>query len=199
MGCPARRMSLSNSGVRNNVHEVYDGARIAARAGVPLTWITNNRTKAGMYDVRPLCAADLDLVCGHRERMFREASFSEEVLAAMAGPFRQWLRPRLEDGRYLGWIAEADKVPVGGIGFVIIDWPPHPSHPALDRRGYILNLFLEPMHRRAGLAKRIMALATAEIKRQGITFMVLHATELGRPVHERLGWSPTTEMAISMA
>ena len=51
-------------------------------------------------------------------------------------------------------------VVIAGIGMMVIDWPPHPSHPADHRRAYILNVFfVEPEHRRKGLAKRLLALA----------------------------------------
>jgi hypothetical protein len=40
-----------------------------------------------------------------------------------------------------------------------------------------------------------MNLADAEFARRGIGFAILHATELGRPVYENLGWVPTAEMA----
>jgi GNAT superfamily N-acetyltransferase len=95
----------------------------------------------------------------HRERMFREAGWSEEVLTAMAEPFRRWLAPRVQDGRYIGWVAEEDVTAIAGLGMMIIEWSPHPSHPTLDRRGYILNLFVEPAHRRARLASRLMGMA----------------------------------------
>ena len=151
-----------------------------------------------MYEIRSLHPSDLDLVCLHRERMFKEAGWPEEVLSDMAGPFRQWLAPRLKDGDYIGWVAEINGTAVAGLGMRFIEWPPHPSHPAQDRRGYILNLFVEPEHRRAGLASRLMGMAIGEARRRGIVFIVLHATELGRPLYEKLGWKPTREMAISL-
>lgn len=152
-----------------------------------------------MYTVRALRASDIDLVCLHRERMFREAGWSDEVLSAMAEPFRQWLAPRVQDGRYVGWVAANDVTAIAGLGMMIIEWSPHPSHPAQDRRGYILNLFVEPAHRRAGLASRLMGMAIHDAQRRGVGFMALHATEVGRPLYEKLGWRPTTEMAISLA
>jgi GNAT superfamily N-acetyltransferase len=152
-----------------------------------------------MYRVRSLCASDIDLVCLHRERMFREAGWSEEVLTAMAEPFRRWLAPRVQDGRYIGWVAEEDVTAIAGLGMMIIEWSPHPSHPTLDRRGYILNLFVEPAHRRARLASRLMGMAIDDAQRRGVGFMVLHATEVGRLLYEKLGWRPTNEMAISLA
>jgi hypothetical protein len=59
-----------------------------------------------MIHLRHVSAADLDLVCRHREEMFRESGSPETDLAAMAAPFRSWLATRLIDGRYFGFIAE---------------------------------------------------------------------------------------------
>jgi len=151
-----------------------------------------------MFNFREVRPSDLDLICQHRERMFREADFPEDAPARMAEPFRRWLAPRLEDRRYFGWIVERDGVAVAGLGMTVIDWPPHPLHPTQDVRGYILNVFVEPAHRGAGLAGRMMRMANDEAQRRGIDLMVLHATRLGRPVYERLGWEPTTEMATTV-
>ena len=76
-----------------------------------------------------------------------------------------------------------------------IDWPPHPFHPGEGRRGYVLNVFVEPAHRRRGVARAMMAAAEAELVRRGLSYAVLHATEAGRPLYEARGWEATAEMA----
>jgi GNAT superfamily N-acetyltransferase len=114
----------------------------------------------------------------------------------MTAAFEQWLSPRLEDGSYFGWMLEDAGVVIAGLGMMVIDWPPHPSHPADHRRAYILNVFAEPEHRRKGLAKRLMALAEARARELGICYAILHSTRQGRPLYESLGWGPTSEMAI---
>lgn len=150
--------------------------------------------------LRPLTPDDIDLICRHRESMFRDSGRSEAVIAAMAAPFRAWLAPKLADGRYFGWAARADDGrDIAGLGMMEIDWPPHPSHPLDDRRGYILNVYVEPDHRRRGLARRLMDEAVAEAKRRGLRFMILHATDEGRPLYESLGWADTAEMALIIA
>ena len=151
-----------------------------------------------MYAMRPLYPSDLDLVCAHRTRMFAEADYSPECLAAMAEPFRRWVKPRLDDQRYFGWAIEGDGAVIAGLGMIVIDWPPHPWHPGEDRRGYILNVFVEPTHRRAGLASRLMKAAYEEAKRRNIGLMALHATEVGRLLYERLGWTASAEMVIAV-
>ena len=151
-----------------------------------------------MVTTRPVSLGDLDLICRHREEMFRASNAparSDEVLGAMTRSFRVWIEPRLRDGSYFGYIAEEDGAVVAGIGLMIIDWPPHPSHPNEDKRGYVLNVFVEPSRRKRGLATRLMRLGEAEITRRGVSFAILHATRMGRPLYEQTGWTQTVEMS----
>ncbi|WP_321781521.1 GNAT family N-acetyltransferase [Paraburkholderia sp. J94] len=157
--------------------------------------------------VRPLDANDLEHVCRHREAMFLEAGRDPATLQTMTAHFRAWLAPRLADGRYFGFMLcatdgavddTADGAPVAGIGLMEIDWPPHPAHPDQDRRGYVLNVYVEPAMRRRGLARELMRLADAEFARRGIRYTILHATEQGRDLYRDLGWSATTEMAKTL-
>jgi ribosomal protein S18 acetylase RimI-like enzyme len=151
-----------------------------------------------MVTTRPVRLDDLDLICRHREDMFRASNApgrSDESLRAMTASFRVWIEPRLHDESYFGYIVEDDGAAVAGIGLMIIDWPPHPSHPNQDKRGYVLNVFVEPSHRKRGLAKMLTALGEAEIARRGVSFAILHATRMGRPLYEQAGWTQTAEMS----
>jgi ribosomal protein S18 acetylase RimI-like enzyme len=146
-------------------------------------------------EIRVVAPADLDLICHHREEMFRDAGSDGQSLAVMTENFRPWLEQRLADGSYFGFILIATGEPAGGVGLMLIDWPPHPLHPAQDRRGYVLNLFVEPEFRRRGLAGELMRLAQTELDRRGVQFAILHATEKGMPLYRQLGWDTTSEMA----
>jgi ribosomal protein S18 acetylase RimI-like enzyme len=151
-----------------------------------------------MVTTRPVRLSDLDLICRHREDMFRASNApgrSDESLRAMTASFRVWIEPRLGDGSYFGYIVEEDGAAVAGIGLMIIDWPPHPLHPNEDKRGYVLNVFVEPSHRKRGLAKMLTGLGEAEIARRGVSFAILHATRMGRPLYEQAGWTQTAEMS----
>lgn len=149
--------------------------------------------------IRPISPPDFDLICRHRREMFKDAGQSEEVLDALAEPFRQWLAPRLADGRYFGFIAEESGEAAGGIGLIELDWPPHPAHPIDSRRGYVLNLFVEPAFRRRGVAQALLDESDAEFRKRGLTYEVLHATTAGRPLYERNGWGATSEMGKSLS
>ncbi|MEM5314603.1 GNAT family N-acetyltransferase [Paraburkholderia sp. JHI869] len=146
-------------------------------------------------DTRAIDVQDLELICRHREAMFREAGRDEATLRTMTAHFREWLRPRLADGSYFGYVLSVRDAVVAGIGLMLIDWPPHPMHPETAQRGYVLNVYVEPAARRRGLARKLMQLADDEFARRGVTYAILHATEQGRPLYEGLGWNGTTEMA----
>ena len=150
---------------------------------------------------RPVTTGDLELICEQRERMFRESNApgrTEEILKAQTEHFRPWLAQRLRDGSYFGYIVEDAGKPVAGIGLMLIDWPPGPAHPTSDRRGYVLNVFVEPSHRRKGLAIKLMDFADKEFARRGVTYAILNATRMGRPLYEKLGWTATNEMAKAL-
>ena len=113
-------------------------------------------------EVRAIGPDDIEQVCRHREAMFQEAGFAADTLRTMTLHFRAWLAPRLTDGSYFGYFLMHGRTVAAGIGLMLIDWPPHPAHPTQDRRGYVLNVYVDPAHRRRGLAKRLMALGEAE-------------------------------------
>lgn len=150
-------------------------------------------------DLRPLRPHDLDLVCRQRNDMFRSMEMSEDLIVRMDPAFREWLRDRLSDGTYFGLIAEQDGRPVGGIGLMEIEFPPHPAHPEATRRGRILNLFVEPAARGQGIARDLVKASEGEFKKRGLTYAVLHATDMSRPLYEQDGWRGTAEMEKVLA
>src|ERR1700761_9593114 len=95
------------------------------------------RAGHGAELTRAVTPSDVELICHHRQEMFRDAGSDEATLRVMTEHFRTWLEPRIADGSYFGFILVANGEPAGGIGLMMLDWPPHPLHPIHDRRGYV--------------------------------------------------------------
>ncbi|WP_434052885.1 MAG: GNAT family N-acetyltransferase [Roseibium sp.] len=144
--------------------------------------------------LRPLTLHDLDLICRQRNDMFRTMDMPEDLIARMAPAFRAWLQDRLSDETYFGFMAELGGQPVGGIGLMEIEFPPHPAHPDTSRRGRILNLFVEPEARGQGIARQLVEASESEFRTRGLTYAVLHAMDMSRPLYEKDGWRGTAEM-----
>jgi len=148
-----------------------------------------------MFTTREATIADAALITTHRRAMFLAMPNADDaLLERMSQAFRPWVKGRLADGKYLGWIAEADGCIAGSAGMLLVDWPPHPFHPDEDRRAYLLNVFVEPEFRRRGLAHKLIELCLGEASRLGIRVVTLHASDAGRRVYERLGFKTSNEM-----
>lgn len=151
-----------------------------------------------MIQLRPATAADAATIAAQRSAMFRENRRDAAAVAATEPVFRAWVAGRLADGRYAGLLAEAAGAVVGGVGMMVIDWPPHPFHPDRGCRGYILNVWVDPAQRGRGLAKRMMLAAEEKLRAMGASYVILHATAAGRPLYEGLGYRAGTEVGKAL-
>jgi GNAT superfamily N-acetyltransferase len=128
--------------------------------------------------------------------MFADAGLStEEQMGAMLAKFVPWVRAKLSDGSYVGWLAERDGRAVAGAGLWVMEWPSH----YLDeepRRAYLLNFYVTPEMRRRGLARELLQLAVDEAKARGIRVVTLHASKFGKPLYEQFGFELSNEMKL---
>ena len=135
------------------------------------------------------------MITRHRKAMFADMRHAPEpVLDEMARNFEPWVRQMIAEEKYAGWITSDGERAVGSAGLLILDWAPHFLDPRCDRRGYILNVFVEPEYRGRGIAKALTLECMAEAKRRGIGVLALHASKKGQPVYERLGFKTSNEM-----
>lgn len=152
---------------------------------------------AEAYTLRRAVAGEAALITEHRRAMFAEMGHAPAArLAEMAAAFEPWVANRLARDEYLAWLAEDDggRV-VGGAGLWLMDWPPHLVGREA-RRGNLLNVYVEPAHRRRGLARRLTEAALAWCRAEGLEVVILHASDYGRPLYAALGFTPTNEMRL---
>jgi len=148
-----------------------------------------------MFTTRTATLADAALITAHRRAMFNSMpNPNGPILEAMSRAFEPWVRERIGEGRYLGWIAEENLRVAGSAGLLIVDWPPHPFHPDASQRGYLLNVYVDPEFRKRGLAHELIEKCLAEAHARGIRVVTLHSSDAGRPVYEKFGFHPTSEM-----
>jgi ribosomal protein S18 acetylase RimI-like enzyme len=74
---------------------------------------------------------------------------------------------------------------------------PHWLH-SEPMRGYLLNSYVAPVAKGNRLAKELAGLAVAEYRRRGLHLAVLHASSIGRPVYEALGWAESNELILRL-
>ncbi len=139
-------------------------------------------------------SGDAKAICQHRVAMFIDMGFSADCVEAMRSPFLDWVRTRLEDGRYFGVTAESEGQDIGHAGAMLIDWPPPPTTSSPSERGYIFNVHVEPDFRRRGIARTLIQRIEQMMRNRGVSLAALHASDAGRPLYLDLGWTPSKEM-----
>jgi GNAT superfamily N-acetyltransferase len=151
-----------------------------------------------MAETRRATVADAEAIARQRLRMFADAGMAEEAaMGPMTTNFADWVRPRLADGSYVGWLVEEGEQLIAGAGLWVIEWPPH-FMDAKPQRAYLLNFYVAPEMRRRGLAHELLALAVAEAKERGIKVVTLHASQFGKPVYEQAGFTMSNEMMLHL-
>ena len=75
---------------------------------------------------------------------------------------------------------------------------PRPGKLARPRMPYILSMFTEPEFRGQGVASRLVEAMIDWATHRGYRRIVLHASPMGRPVYERLGFVNGTEMRLDL-
>ncbi len=119
----------------------------------------------------------------------------DERMDTVIAKFVPWVRARLLDGSYVGWLTEEHGRAVAGAGMLLMDFPPHWMDPE-PVRAYLLNVYVDPAFRGRGLARELLEMAVNDAKRRGIKVVSLHASKFGKPLYERNGFEPTNEMIL---
>ncbi len=158
--------------------------------------------------IRRATLEDITVIAQHRASMFSDMG---QLRAATVGDLvklsEEYLRHAVPAGEYLGWLVFPQDKPetiIGGAGVQLRRTLPHPApreNPvriAYGRQGIVLNVYTEREWRRQGLARLLMEHVIDWAKAAGLDTLVLHASEEGRPLYERLGFVQTNEMRITV-
>jgi len=163
------------------------------------------RGRSPQFEVRPAALADAGLIADHRARMFRDmGQLPEHLFDSYRDRCAARLREMFETGEYVGWLAHPISSPtriVAGAGVQRRRVLPHPAGGAQEgftiaegSHAIIINVFTEPEWRRRGLASLLLEHIIDWARKERLDRLVLHASDDGRRVYERLGFAQTNEM-----
>jgi len=157
------------------------------------------------FHIRFATAADLEVISWHRARMFADmGELPSELFDSFRVQSLEAFQRTFADGKYVGWLAspknDSNKI-VAGAGVQLREVPPHPQPDASGKidivggqQAIIQNVYTELEWRRRGLAALLIEKIIDWTREEGIESLVLHASDEGRAVYERLGFIATTEM-----
>jgi len=154
--------------------------------------------------VRRATPADIPALARHRCEMFRDmGKLPDELHEPLKAHAARYLEAAMPRGDYVAWVAadaRDDSRVIGGAGVQLRPIMPRPV-PVAGRlqlvngpEGIVLNVYTEPDWRRLGVAESLMRALLAWARANGVRPLVLHASDDGRALYERLGFVQTNEM-----
>ena len=160
------------------------------------------------FRVRAAVVQGAGIIAWHRACMFKEmGQLPAAVFDTLRRDAEAYLRAAIGRGEYLGWLATpADAVDliVACAGVQRRRVLPHPA-PRADgsvriapgHHAIVLNVYPEPAWRHRGLGELLMREVLAWSRGERLDRLVLHASEAGRPLYQRLGFVATNEMRFA--
>lgn len=152
------------------------------------------------YCIRFARVSDADVIAQQRVAMFRDMGEIENAAdaAALKSSARARLVEQLGSGEYVGWLAEQEATVIGGAGALIHQYHPSPQNLRGRPTAYVLNVYIDPAHRKQGVATALMKAITRWCAEQDIPRISLHTSEAGRRLYERLGFAASNEMRVDV-
>ena len=121
-------------------------------------------------------------------------STPDELKNALWGYFDEYLT----DNTFIAWLAEDNGKIIATSGLSFYTVPPYFNN-LTGKVAYIMNMYTKPEYRRKGIGTELFRRLLEEAKAGKITKIVLHATDIGRPLYEKFGFtSDGSEMILKI-
>jgi len=144
---------------------------------------------------------DLDTLVRLRLDFLRDdhPTLSEEQTTEIETQLRSYFQSHLPAGDCICRMISVNNEFVA-VGMLLIDQRPGNLSFVTGMTGTILNVFTYPAHRRKGYSMRIMQSLIDDARQAGISCLSLSATEAGKPLYDKLGFTdiPYAAMMLSL-
>ncbi len=144
--------------------------------------------------IRRATTADAPSLAHHWQLMFDSMGYDEAETRVLAENFVPWVIRRMDANTYAAWVVYDDGYIAASVGLRTVDGPPRPGSPT-GLVGYVHGMYVEASHRRRKLGMQLMHTLLDHCRAEGLSAVGLHASDMGRPLYEKLGFYPTQEMA----
>lgn len=138
------------------------------------------------------------IIAEHFYRLWLDNNVSADLIRSdwldVTLKFIQHARQEL---KFQAFVAQAQDTIVGSVSCQLFSGL-YPSPFKLEHRGYIWNVYVESDHRLQGIATELTTAAINYLKDLNCTKVMLHASPLGKPVYEKIGFVPNNEMVLNL-
>ncbi len=133
---------------------------------------------------------DLDFLVSSRIKVLRAANKLDEDIdmSEVETESRKYYIKALAEGSHVAYLVfDGEKFAgAGGVSYFQV-MPTY--HNATGQKAYIMNMYTAPEYRRQGIAYKTLDLLVGDAKSRGVNAISLEATEMGRPLYEKYGFT----------
>ncbi|MGA2837752.1 MAG: GNAT family N-acetyltransferase [Acidimicrobiales bacterium] len=140
--------------------------------------------------IRVAEAGDIDVLCQLRiEFLTEHRGLDPSALSRrFVDETRRFFRRSIDAGTLLSWLAEEGGTAVGLVSVLLQSAPPRPED-VRSVEGLIINMFVRRDERGRGVGRTLLRSCLAAGPSRGIRAFTLYATDSGRPLYLKEGFS----------
>jgi GNAT superfamily N-acetyltransferase len=101
--------------------------------------------------------------------------------------FRNYFESSFSDKSLVIWVADDAGVVVSTVSFCLCRFAPRFENPS-GVVAYMANVFTIQNYRRQGIGSKLVSEAIDDLKIQGIRKILLHSSDMAKPMYESLGF-----------
>jgi len=146
------------------------------------------------FTVRQANADDLDALVDMRMAFLAEVQTGTSTVSVdeLTSRVRASIAAMMAAGDLVAWFAEVEAEAIGLSMAVFHRRPPSYGNPSgVD--AYIMSVYTVPEWRRRGVSRRLLTATLDYLRGTEATNAVLHATDMGRAVYEKLGFAASED------
>lgn len=142
-----------------------------------------------MIQIRRADLDDVTTLVRFRSALFKEMGIlKKDQEKSFEEACEQYFTQFIPQDKFISWIAEDNGNVVAVSGLVFFQKPPSPGNTS-GKEAYIMNMYTLTKWRKKGIASRLLQEIIRFLNQEQITSISLHATEVGRSVYEKNGFS----------
>lgn len=143
-----------------------------------------------MLEIIKAGAEQLEAVLALRREMLADVNGRSEN--SISGEIMEYSREYFSGGDQTTVLAYDGETAVGCATICYVSLMPTFDHPT-GQRAHIMNVYMRDEYRRQGIAGQMLNVLLEEARERGVTYVDLDATDMGKPLYETLGFSPSDE------
>lgn len=149
--------------------------------------------------LRKATTQDIDLLIKLRFDYLIEdnGGLTQDEKTAIQGQLGEYFKKHIKDNTFIGVIAEMDNKVASTAYLTISERPANPAF-ITGKTGTLLNVLTYPEFRRKGIATKVVSFLIEEAKKAGVSSIDLLATDDGKPLYEKLGFTTLKHTAMRM-